>query len=148
VSFLALALLLISQAEAWEALSPREVSLDYTHFGHKGRDPLVTNNGIPHRELGQAVGLRLGIDVLGPLYWRNWVHGRTDRQTFGQASQFRSVGWQFELGVHVTRHLDVFYHHHSQHVLDTTYLPGFPVEDGMGIRLNIIKQGKDARVFE
>jgi hypothetical protein len=130
-------LLFVSSSGQADWLRVSDLSLDFTQFFSKGRAPLVTQNGLPDRELGQRVGITLEMNT-GPLYWGNRIEGYTDRDRVVGGGQFRSVGWQFELGARVIPQVDLYYAHHSQHVLDHAYTPGYPVEDGVGFRLKII----------
>lgn len=134
-----LALLLISSSGQCDWLDLNSLSIDYVHYTPKGRSPLVTNNGLPDRELGDQMGINLELGVTPYFYWANRVHGTSDRDTVNGGSQFRAVGWQLELGARVVPQVDIFYHHHSQHVLDYAYPAGFPVEDGVGFRLRIVE---------
>jgi hypothetical protein len=67
-------------------------------------------------------------------YWRNELH----TETAGRVP--KTVGWQWELGVQVGKHLDLFRAHHSRHIMDE---PGptrdrFPVQDSYGVRIHLI----------
>lgn len=88
-------------------------------------------------------------------YWKNQVH------TEGLEAQVKTVGWHWELGVRVHSALDVFYEHHSRHVmegdqplyynerLDQQARGKFPVEDSYGIRLKFYTNPNPARsIFE
>jgi len=66
------------------------------------------------------------------LYWRNRVHGEMD------TSQFRLVGWEFELGARVGP-VEIYRGHHSQHILDAVHpWMRFPVQDTIGIRVHLL----------
>lgn len=136
-----LTLLLASSAQAnWVEVD--HLSIDYTHFFPKSRAPLISNNGLPDRELGNRVGIDLNLALPATLYFGNRIHGESDVDTVNGGGQFRSVGWEFEFGTKILPQMDVYYHHHSQHVLDHSYDFGFPVEDGVGFRLNLIGGAK------
>lgn len=130
-------LLLCSSSGQSDWLSVTDLSLDFVQYFPKGRSPLVTGNDLPNRELGQRIGVNFEL-ATGPFYWGNRVQGVTDRDRDVGGGQFRQVGWQFEVGARLIPQIDVFYYHHSQHVLDHEYKPGFPVEDGVGFRLKIL----------
>jgi hypothetical protein len=136
---LAFLLLLSSSAEA-EWLYVSDLSLDYVQYFSGGRAPLISLNGLPDRELGQRIGVNLTLETLGVIYWANRIEGVTDRDTVQGGGQFRAVGWEFDVGFHMLPQLDVFYHHHSQHCLDQQEPFGYPVEDGVGIRLKVISK--------
>lgn len=125
-----------------EGLQVSDLSLEYIQFFQGGRSPLVTSNGIPDKELGQSIGLNLTVELLGTAFWENHVTGVTDHDRVVGDGQFRSVGWEFNFGVHIFSQADLYYHHHSQHVLDHQGPFAYPVEDGIGLRLKLIGGGK------
>lgn len=55
----------------------------------------------------------------------------------------KTVGWQYELGIHLTDQLDVFKDHHSRHIMED-YKPRvdghnpFPVEDLYGVKFTVV----------
>lgn len=130
-------LLLVSNSGRSDWLALSDLSVDFTHFFPKGRNPLVTQYGLPNKEMGARVGLNFEVET-GPCYWWNRVHGAADRDRGGSGGQFRQVGWNFEVGCRVIPKVDLYYTHHSQHVLDHAYDPGYSVEDGVGFRLRIL----------
>jgi hypothetical protein len=71
------------------------------------------------------------------LYWKNNVHmAATD-------CCVRHVGWEFEQGLRLGQHVDVFHYHHSQHVLDEGRQSGrFPLVDNYGLRFVLIEKGR------
>lgn len=93
----------------------------------------------PAWEMTQGVALSMQVQALdlsrwvpAHLYWRNRIHGEMD------TSQFRLVGWQFEIGVHLGP-VEIYRMHHSQHILDAEHpWMRFPVEDSWGVRFYFI----------
>ena len=70
------------------------------------------------------------------LYMTNRVHGEsTDKQ-------FRSTGWQYEVGARWTDYVDVYWGHHSRHVLDDKGNGAFPLENIVGIRATFYKRDR------
>lgn len=128
----------------------REVSVEGKHFFPGGHYPLITDNGIDNRTLGEELNLTVKIDVLKYLFWDNTVHSMTDKVLNPDGStaggQFRLVGLEFGLGVDFSRMWDwlpvrVGYWHYSQHELDGVSQWHFPVQDAIAVKL-IIYQGK------
>jgi hypothetical protein len=71
------------------------------------------------------------------LYWRNNVHMAATQCCV------RHVGWEFEWGVEASRHMDVFYHHHSQHLLDGDRpARRYPLINEYGVRFVFIERGR------
>lgn len=134
----------LNTAQAWNLLEMNETSLEYRDFFPGGSDPLITQNGLDNRTLGKEVRLNLNVDVLKVFYFDNLVHGGTDEIIgSGGKGQFRVVGWNFELGFRLNQYINVYYHHHSQHILDSTYAHGhFPVQDAVGIKIYLYKKDK------
>jgi hypothetical protein len=102
------------------------------------RDPIIPEVGCS--EWKGRVALNADFRMLGAGYWKNQVHGE------GTDSAFKTMGWHFEVGINITSYLDLFYEHHSRHVLDqgdahhsshdgSTTSSKFPVEDSYGIRM-------------
>jgi len=60
------------------------------------------------------------------LFWDNTVEGRSTE------SQFRQVGWRYELGIAINR-VNVFWRHHSQHVMDYRAPHRFPLRNEYGV---------------
>ena len=50
--------------------------------------------------------------------------------------QFRYVSWDFKLGVDVTKDVNLYYRHHSGHVLDYSSADRFNEENSIGVRIN------------
>src|SRR5690606_17563458 len=68
------------------------------------------------------------------VYFNNFVH------TDGTNHQVRSVGWKWDAGVSLNSKLDVFYKHHSRHVMDAERDSKFPLENRYGIRFKFISK--------
>jgi hypothetical protein len=77
------------------------------------------------------------------LYWNNVLH-------FDQSSRsghVKHAGWQFEVGSSLFKtrtdsSFDIFWQHHSRHILEETREQHFPVYDRYGIRFNLLKNNK------
>jgi hypothetical protein len=112
------------------------LSIDFTFYKDGSRFLLS-----PQDPLTKEAAVNLEIRTLKVLYWRNRIHG-----AMGQW-QFRTVGWQFEAGVGLGP-AEVYFHHHSQHLLDSVHpWARFPVEDAIGVRVNLIWDYKRDGLF-
>jgi hypothetical protein len=135
-------------ADEFKLIELDELRVDYIDFFPSGRDPLITHNGLTNRELGKLLNVEIKTTLLKYGYWRSLVNSMTDAYSdTHRDGQFRLVGLQMELGLRVAPFLDVYGWHHSQHLLDhpSTAIGGFPVQDGIGIRLYIFsKDRKDS----
>ncbi len=71
------------------------------------------------------------------LYWNNYVHMAATQVAV------RHVGWQFETGIELSKHVDLFYDHHSQHIMDLDRQKRrYPLYNAYGIRLVFIEKGR------
>lgn len=124
-------------AGEWHLLELQEMNMEASRFG-TNRDPLTPSysDDAYYGRVAANFNLRL-LDVF---YWNNYVH------TEGTTSQVRTVGWQWDLGLHVSKQIDFFYQHHSRHVMDaedpvyytdrdTREQIRYPMENSYGIRL-------------
>jgi hypothetical protein len=139
-SILLYAMLLPEAKADFKLLELHELSMGYKQFGPGGSDPLLTQNGLGHDQ-DKEIELLMNTSLLKFIYWNNRVHAGTDKDIDGHG-QFRTVGWQFQFGVHLSSYLDVQYEHHSQHVLDYTEPFHFPVQDSIGIRIYFYRDQK------
>jgi hypothetical protein len=143
IAALPLVLLASVAASGDDLVELNEVSIDYKDYFAGGYDPLITGNGIGDRGLGKGIELNVNTDVLSVFFFNNRVHTMTDEITSGNgAGQFRTVGWQFQLGLRVSKMfpLDIYYEHHSQHLLDTPGVQHFPVNDSVGLKLTLFSK--------
>lgn len=122
-------------ADAFRLLS---TDMEVKKFFKNSVVPLISDNGLKSAP-DVEIGLNNKIGIVDFLYWKNTIHGMTDKTLDGR-SQFRAVGWKFEIGKSFGW-FDVFYHHHSQHELDNRYPVGaWPREDAVGIRIYLYKE--------
>lgn len=141
---LALFMSLPSQASDFKFVELQKVDIQYRQYFPGGRHYLITHNGLPDRSLDKGVSIEANTDILKYLYWNNLIHSLTDKTSEGRG-QFRSVGWEFKLGVRALPFLSVEYYHHSQHVLDISQERGFPVEDAVNFNIHLFdSRTKDA----
>ena len=124
---------LIRECPADEFIDLKEMSIEYEHAIHDGRDPLVTPEPI-----NEKLKFNIEAQLFGPLYWDSVVHSTTT------PSQFRSIGWDYDFNLRVSQNINIYYHHHSQHLLDRdhTYMEGFPVHDGVGVKIFFFTEGE------
>ena len=72
------------------------------------------------------------------LFWRN------DVKMDATNKQVRQVGWLWEIGIPIGKHVELFHRHHSRHVLENTNSQfGFPLRDEYVVKLNIYKRSKE-----
>lgn len=114
------------------------MSLEVGQIG--ARNPMLPD--ISPKEWEWALAANFDLRIFDHIYWRNTLHGET------AYSKFMTVGWKYEIGFPVTRYLDFYWQHHSQHTLDTEqpiyydrrreawYKMRFPVQDTYGIRFH------------
>lgn len=126
----------VKAADDWRLLDPKETSLEVKQFLPGGRDPLLTDGEKPNKEFDA----NFNTDVLKYGYWNNRIWGLEDQ------GQFRAVGWNWSLGVRLSRYLDVGYEHFSRHMLDRDTPPswgGYPLSDSVNIKVYLYRRDKD-----
>lgn len=122
----------LSQADnSWRLFKLEEVAIDYEKFLYPGYDSLIYPETPAER-----YSFNINTRVLDYMFWNNQLHTTTTD------SQHRGVGWNFEFGVRLSSYIDVGYHHHSQHLLDTTptTMPHFATEDTLHIKLYLYRE--------
>ena len=141
----ALVFLLISYpAKANDLFELDKVQIDYKSFANGGHDPMIQDSGLVNRQADKYIDLGLDMSFLYVFYFNNVVHGTSDTPITGTANgQFRTVGWQYELGVRVTDYLNVGMGHHSQHMLDYEGVNHFPVENWVGFSVKLFESKRE-----
>lgn len=126
-------------------LELNEVYINYKQFFPGGVDPLITENGLQNN-LDKELNLHINMDFLDHFYWNNLIHSMTDVNNNGNG-QFRLIGWNFNIGLHITDYVDFGYHHFSQHLLDYQGPPGyhFPVQDAVELNVFIFRKRNEGK---
>jgi hypothetical protein len=105
------------------------VSIRFDKFHHSTRHPMFRFG----ESMKESISIDVGINIIWKFHFDNYVHGESTNR------QFRGVGWKFRLRFQPWQWVDVGYEHHSRHWLDMDPLfPGFPVQDSIFIRLNLL----------
>lgn len=125
-----LLLLLSTNAYAFEFMALDKAYVDYAHYTW-AREPFLAQAGfVPTDKIDLHVDLNLLSNVV---FFQNMVHSEMDK------SQYRLIGWNYKLGVHVNSTIDLFFEHYSQHILDApTVSPN--TFDAIGFRIYLYKQ--------
>lgn len=110
----------------------KEVYVDYAQY-LSGHTPYLNAGQIPHERLNLNVNIELLDDWL---YMNNTVHSLTDQ------SQFRFMGWEYELGINVYDYVHIYYQHFSGHLLDDTYQWPSPLDNTIGVKLYLYKKDR------
>lgn len=119
-------------SHAYQLIKLQEVDLVFRKFV-PGRSALLYPEAPK-----EALGVSLAIDIADWFYWNPAVYAMTTD------AQYRSVGLEFNLGIHLTKWLDVSYFHHSEHLLERThsFMNKFPVADAIELKFKLY-QTKD-----
>jgi hypothetical protein len=116
-------------AKEFRLLDVDRVSFEYTKIADH-RDFFYTED---QQDLKYGMAFLIDLRLAKYLYWDNNVH------MMGTEAQVRAVGWEFEQGIRPFKQLDIFYYHHSQHVLERERgTRGYPLENRYGVRFNFI----------
>lgn len=134
LALLALFLCSIGQANdlsEWHLVEMDKTYIDYMHFTYAA-EPFFQPYYTPTTRLDLHVDLKLLDDAM---FFNNMVHTETDQ------TQFRSVGWNYRLGVHLGDSVDLYFEHYSIHLLDA--IPQFDYKyDAIGVRIYLYKGSK------
>ncbi len=128
-------------------LDPTKVSVEYFRLENNRDDylrinerdyPLYDEDSTEYWAYGMATQFNIDVIKYGQyaVYWDNTVHMDATNCCV------RHVGWQYELGAHLGPHLDVFYYHHSRHILDLDRDTKFPLINRVGFRLILVEEGR------
>lgn len=130
-----------ASAAEYRLLDVDRLDFEYSRLQPENRDPLAPQYTGLWRE---RAALQWDLRLLEYGYWRNHIH----TETVQPGGEVKTVGWEWETGVEVGKYLDVFYHHHSRHVMDEpaprTYdtTNQFPVENSVGVRVHLLREKK------
>lgn len=114
----------------------KSFNIEFIQLFPGGRDAMLAD--LPGHNPKHRLNLNFTSRFADTFFWENTFHALTD--SYARSSQFRTVGWQFKFGIDILDPVDVFYYHHSEHYLDhENKTNGFPVNDGIGIRLRLVK---------
>lgn len=142
------ALFVVFMCTCSSAVYAANYGLNLEHFDMKfgkfldNRDPYTPDYGIA--EWDYRVELNLRFNWAGIIYFDQHPHFEAVNATP------KTVGWQYELGLHITDQIDVFHNHHSRHVMEDfrARVNGhntFPVEDLYGVKFTVVDQPGNRR---
>jgi hypothetical protein len=117
------------RAADWHLLELDQLTADYQHY------PFFNANPYYPAPKNDELALSQRSVVGGVFLFDTTVHGWSD------SAQYRLIGLELKLGLQITDHLDLYYRHHSQHLLDVPDTQHFPVEDSVGITLYFVRNG-------
>lgn len=124
----------------WSTLELQDTYLNYKNYLPNGYTPYLPQGST----LNKGLDYHIDTDVFKYFYWNNTVWSLMDQ------NQFRSIGWNYEVGARVLPFVDLEYEHFSRHTLDEpspTKAVGekYPVEDSINIKLYLYRRnGKDS----
>ena len=128
--FLAVLILFASTAQAdFKLLELNQVYVDAMSY-HYSSDPWLA----PYYKVANRLDLHTNMDFINEIMFIDtMVHSETDKD------QFRLVGLNYRIGVHVTHQIDFYMEHFSLHLLD--FVPNMSNSyDALGIRINLFKK--------
>lgn len=118
-----------SRGSDWHLLELDELKVDWQRYYFPNFNPYYPS---PKND---EISLTARAVIGKVFFWDTQIHGWSD------SAQYRQVGLEVKLGLQVTRHLDLYYRHHSQHLLDKEGPNHFPVEDAFGVTLYFVRGG-------
>lgn len=124
-------------ARTWELAELGDLTLEHKKFDN-AETPYVLGY-----KAGTETNLKMDMVFLGSFFWRNTVHSQTDE------SQYRLVGWNWEIGVKPFSWLEISRWHFSRHTLDSqnpTWTGGWK-EDGWVFRFFLYQGAKPNAIW-
>lgn len=136
----------IAKAEEYHLLEPSRVTTDFYQV-KQNRDSYLRLNAEGSTRFGESdeywtrgAAMNVDYDILRygdyAWYWKNKVHMAATNVAV------RHVGWEYELGARLGKSFDVFWYHHSEHVMDLDREDRFPLRDYYGFRFVLIETGR------
>lgn len=128
-------------ADDFHVLNLDELSIDYKNYARindKARNLLIYPE---HPKEG--INININTSVLSYGYFNSTIESLTT------SSQYRGIGLQVCLGLHLSDSVDIGYYHHSQHVIDREIqgIPIFPVEDAIQIKIYFYRKNNKDSIF-
>lgn len=127
-----------STASEWFNLN--DVDLEYIRFWNGGQDALISPAyGLPGRSAKENFNLSVDMSMLKWGFMDNTIHVTSDKVDENGASQVRTAGLEMRMGIRPFPFIEGFVYHHSQHWFDHDSGNRFPVLDGIGIKLRLLR---------
>jgi hypothetical protein len=120
-------------------LELKELYVNYFRFYEGGQYPLITNNGLPNKEMDRQLDLHIKTDILHYFYWDSRIHSMTDRDMDTNKGQFRLVGLETRFGIRLSSTIEFGYYHFSQHTLDHQTPYHYPVQDALELKIYLYR---------
>ncbi len=126
-----------ANAQEWKLLDVDSMNIEVARF-KCNREPMTPQYNCA--DYTGRVSANFNLRVAEVAYWDNNVH------TEAIESTVKTVGWQYELGLHITKSIDLYWEHHSRHIMEgeqplhvneRTGVVGrdrFSLEDSFGVR--------------
>lgn len=116
-----------------------EASFSYTLFNPGTRWYPISQ--LPGRNPTSMLDVNINFRISPYTYFNNTIHTMSDQ------SQFRTIGWEYTAGVHLSNQVDLGIYHYSQHVLDTPFPGDIPQMTGIQIKIFLYKENKTRSIF-
>lgn len=132
----------IAWGDDWHLLSLSEMTLESAK---------VVNNDdpyFPYQDPKGATGehwtgytaINFNLDLVEYDHWGLYWNNRVD--TFTTNDQYRTVSWEWEGGANLYDRAQLFWHHHSSHLLDAGSTEHFPLQNFYGCRVTLYRRDK------
>ncbi len=131
-----------SQAYNYNIVDLNSLSLDYRNYGIINKhsvEPLI----YPYQPK-ENITLDMNLGIVN-----NYGYINSSVQAITDVGQYRNVGLELHIGVHLADSIDVGFYHHSSHMLDNTQplLPTFPESDAAYVKIYLYKNDKVNSIF-
>lgn len=114
-------------------LELQEVYVNYKVFSGTTRTPYLQLPGLEGHSLENELNLNVNMDLWDHFYWNNVIHSLND-------GNYRLIGWNWRVGVHITDYIDFGWNHFSEHYADYSSPYGFPLQNSWEINIYLFRR--------
>lgn len=133
-------LTLTPQIAKSDVLNLDEVYINYKSFVGETRTPYLEVPGLEGHSLQNELNLNINMTLVDHFYWNNTIHSLND-------GEYRLIGWNYRIGVHITDYVDFGWYHFSEHYADFTNSYGFPLQNAWELNLYLYRNKPTGKGF-
>lgn len=131
-----------ARAEGWHLLELNEMTLETAKIVNFDDPyfPYQDPAGATAEHWTQYTATNFNLDLVEYDHWGLYWNNKVD--TASTEARFRMVSWEWEGGANLNDRCQVFWHHHSTHLLDAASDDHFPMTNWYGARVTLYRRDK------
>lgn len=133
-------LTLTPQIAKSDVLNLDEVYINYKSFVGETRNPYLQIPGLEDHSLQNELNLNINMTIVDHFYWDNTIHSLND-------GEYRVIGWNYRIGVHITDYIDFGRNHFSEHYINFVSPYGFPLQNSWELNLYLYRSKPTRKGF-